>query len=133
MRTMDIKDLTFIIFGGTGDLVRRKLVPALAGLVKEGVLSKNSIIIGIGRREFDNVSYKQFLIDSTSKNEEKRYLTELDIRYLCNDHLQPDYLPKLIHLLDNLDPLGTRGRIYYLAATNRLYNTQRITSNTYHL
>ncbi len=43
---------TIVIFGGTGDLAREKLFPALEGLWKKGQLSATSII-GFGRRQWD--------------------------------------------------------------------------------
>ena len=33
---MEKKEVTFVLFGGTGDLTKRKLVPAIANLVHEG-------------------------------------------------------------------------------------------------
>ena len=44
---LDRKLVSFILFGGTGDLTKRKLVPAFADLVHRGAISKRSKIIGI--------------------------------------------------------------------------------------
>mmetsp|Transcript_40249 Transcript_40249/g.78359 ORF Transcript_40249/g.78359 Transcript_40249/m.78359 type:complete len:592 (-) Transcript_40249:134-1909(-) len=43
--------LTFIIFGATGDLARKKLFPALGALMEQGLVSKDCNVIGTGRRE----------------------------------------------------------------------------------
>jgi len=42
---------TFIIFGVTGNLARTRLLPALYHLLKDNLLHKDTVIIGISRRE----------------------------------------------------------------------------------
>ncbi|MEM3121950.1 MAG: hypothetical protein QXH60_00705, partial [Candidatus Pacearchaeota archaeon] len=37
---MKKEPLIFIIFGGTGDLAKRRLVPAFSQLVNEGIINK---------------------------------------------------------------------------------------------
>lgn len=59
-RPAPIEPHLFIIFGGTGDLARRKLLPALYHLVRQGQLPR-SRVLGIGRRgTFDDASYRQW-------------------------------------------------------------------------
>eukprot|EP00472_Partenskyella_glossopodia_P014369 CAMPEP_0197542034 /NCGR_PEP_ID=MMETSP1318-20131121/67489_1 /TAXON_ID=552666 /ORGANISM="Partenskyella glossopodia, Strain RCC365" /LENGTH=592 /DNA_ID=CAMNT_0043101271 /DNA_START=21 /DNA_END=1799 /DNA_ORIENTATION=+ len=43
--------LTYVLFGATGDLARKKLFPALGWLMEDGYIPKNTKIIGTGRRE----------------------------------------------------------------------------------
>lgn len=40
-----------VIFGGTGDLTKRKLVPALYNLLIEGQLPDNFFVVAVGRRD----------------------------------------------------------------------------------
>ena len=49
-----IIDTNLTIFGGTGDLTFRKLLPALYTMDITGKLPGNSRIVIIGRRDFDN-------------------------------------------------------------------------------
>ncbi len=49
--------VTFVIFGATGDLAQRKLMPALYTLFKDGALSENFTIVGFARREHDDASF----------------------------------------------------------------------------
>src|SRR5712692_9868061 len=42
---------TLVLFGATGDLAGRKLLPALAGLLQNKYLALEFAIIGIGRRD----------------------------------------------------------------------------------
>ena len=50
--------LTFTIFGGTGDLTHRKLLPALYHLVEEDQLPEEACFIAIGRRPLSPEEYK---------------------------------------------------------------------------
>ena len=52
-----MKQLTFTIFGGTGDLTFRKLLPALYNLQAQHTLEEDFSIVIIGRREYDHDSY----------------------------------------------------------------------------
>ncbi|KIC96480.1 glucose-6-phosphate dehydrogenase [Flavihumibacter solisilvae] len=49
------------IFGGSGDLNHRKLSPALYNLFIDNWMPEKFDIVGIGRRPYDNVSYRQHL------------------------------------------------------------------------
>ncbi|RLB56170.1 MAG: glucose-6-phosphate dehydrogenase [Deltaproteobacteria bacterium] len=54
----------FIIFGGTGDLARRKLLPALARLAHEDQLG-NCHVVGVTREtHYDDESYRAFVSDA---------------------------------------------------------------------
>ena len=50
--------LTMLIFGGTGDLTHRKLLPALYHLMAEGRLPEDSRVISVGRRPKDDAAYR---------------------------------------------------------------------------
>lgn len=48
--------LTVVVFGSTGDLMRQKLMPAFAALWKQRILDASSLIVGVGRRGFDDAT-----------------------------------------------------------------------------
>jgi glucose-6-phosphate 1-dehydrogenase len=52
---------TMIIFGASGDLTQRKLIPALYTLEIEGRLPTQYAVIGVARSEFDDQSFRQHL------------------------------------------------------------------------
>ena len=52
---------TLVIFGATGDLCRRKLIPALDTLDRKGLLPDNFKIIGASRSEHDRQSWMESL------------------------------------------------------------------------
>ena len=50
-----------VIFGATGDLTKRKLIPALLNLAQENVLSKQFAIIGVAGNDFTTESFRKVL------------------------------------------------------------------------
>ena len=55
----------FIIFGSTGDLSRRKLLPAIGRLVAAGSLSENFHLLGVARdTRQDDASFRKLALDS---------------------------------------------------------------------
>jgi glucose-6-phosphate 1-dehydrogenase len=49
------------IFGGSGDLAYRKLLPALYNLYLDGYLPEQMTIIGVGRNTYSNTAYKSYI------------------------------------------------------------------------
>jgi len=74
-----MKDLIFVIFGSTGDLTARKILPAISSLYKKDLISKNMKILALGRRDFTKQEYLEFANDLTS--------VKLDLPFL-SDHLE---------------------------------------------
>ena len=52
-------DCLVVIFGGTGDLTHRKLIPALYDLACVGCTTRNFQILGIGRTKLDDDEYRE--------------------------------------------------------------------------
>ena len=50
-----------VIFGGTGDLTRRLLMPALRNLRRDGLLAENFALIGLGSRDIGDEGFRQHL------------------------------------------------------------------------
>jgi len=56
-----------VIFGASGDLTVRKLVPALFGLFKEGSLPEQFVILGFARREKTDESFRAEMFEGVEK------------------------------------------------------------------
>jgi len=52
-----------VIFGATGDLTKRKLLPALYNLAKEDFLPHTFAIIGVGRQEMTTEEFQKMVVD----------------------------------------------------------------------
>lgn len=57
----------FIIFGGTGDLTKRKIIPALYNLFLENRLPEKIAIIGSGRSKLTDAKYRSSLLESVDE------------------------------------------------------------------
>ncbi len=55
---------TMVIFGGSGDLTKRKILPALFTSYKEGLLPEHFTVIGAGRPVMTLDEYRRFVSDS---------------------------------------------------------------------
>jgi glucose-6-phosphate 1-dehydrogenase len=56
-----------VIFGATGDLTKRKLIPALCNLAAENLLSKQFAIIGFAGNDFNTESFRKTLAEEIPK------------------------------------------------------------------
>ena len=93
--TMATEQLTkgIVIFGATGDLCKKKLIPALYNLWKKNLLPENFVITGSARREPTVQQWKESLGEYPEE-----FLYHLD--YICADLSMPDTLS---HLPDYLE------------------------------
>ena len=64
---------TIVIFGGTGDLARRKLAPALCNLLRKDRLPRNVQFVGFARADLDETAYRELMWEGV------RDLSDLDI------------------------------------------------------
>ncbi len=64
---MDLNTFNLYLFGGTGDLSNRKLIPAMFRQETLGNIDKESQIIGLGSREISKEEYTQMVKNSLEK------------------------------------------------------------------
>ncbi|MCA8993789.1 MAG: glucose-6-phosphate dehydrogenase [Planctomycetaceae bacterium] len=64
----DSKQATLLIFGASGDLTSRKLIPALFSLYRNGFLADNALIVGVARRPKDDDSFRNEMRDDVLGN-----------------------------------------------------------------
>ncbi len=55
---MDIRESAIVILGASGDLARRKLIPAMDSLHQAGKIKENCFIIGSGRSDFTDKEFR---------------------------------------------------------------------------
>jgi glucose-6-phosphate 1-dehydrogenase len=58
LERMPVPPTTLVIFGATGDLARRKLLPALYNLAHEGALPERFHLVGVSRKEKEDDDYR---------------------------------------------------------------------------
>ena len=66
--SMRVRDpLTITIFGASGDLTQRKLIPALYAMFIQGFLPESFAIVGFARREYDDAVFRTQMADAIRK------------------------------------------------------------------
>jgi len=68
MKTSADKRIVMVIFGATGDLAHKKLLPALYQLKRRSLLPEDFHVIGIGRRDKTDDDYRQDMYLSIKTN-----------------------------------------------------------------
>jgi glucose-6-phosphate 1-dehydrogenase len=113
-----------VLFGATGDLAHRKVIPAMYQLWRTNLLPHEFVLLAVGRREYDDDAFRADILASL---EEYSRVLPIDkpawrsfserIRYHRCDFADPSGFDRLATTLDELDEEeGTRGnRLFYLA------------------
>ena len=112
---MALEPVTFVIFGSTGDLARRKLLPAIARLISAGKVSSRSVIAAVGRRDFDDKAYRKWLASNMIVKIPS--WKKLHIRYFRADLSRGSSLSGLDAFLKEAEKGRTCNRVYYLAVS----------------
>lgn len=116
-----------VIFGASGDLTHRKLIPALYNLYKIGRLSENFSVLGVARSELNNETFRKKMREALIHNEETTpetldaFCSHLYYQAVNTSDAQ-DY-GKLVPRLDELhDKYQTCGNtLYYMSTPPSLY------------
>jgi glucose-6-phosphate 1-dehydrogenase len=109
--------LALVIFGASGDLTSRKILPALADLADRGRLADEFTVIGVARTPWSDEEFrKAALRDVPAAGERWRTLVER-FRYIPGEYASTETFDRLKGLLAEADQqYGTAGnRVYYLA------------------
>jgi glucose-6-phosphate 1-dehydrogenase len=121
---------TIVIFGASGDLSRRKLVPALYGLAAQNCLARRFAIIGFARTPMSDEAFQQTAVDSVKKFADANTLREEECKefanalaYVSGDYNQPEAFEKLRNRLEELDREHklNGNRLFYLATPPEIY------------
>lgn len=116
-----------VIFGASGDLTHRKLIPALYNLYKIGRLSENFSVLGVARSDLNDETFREKMREALIHNEETTpetldaFCSHLYYQAVNTSDAQ-DY-GKLVPRLDNLhDKYQTCGNtLYYMSTPPSLY------------
>lgn len=120
----------FVIFGASGDLTKRKLVPALYRLVQERLLPAEFAIVGLARTEMTSEEFRARMKESVEEFSEAKRVDEdvwnsfaQGLYYQTTDINNAADYEKLSGLLAQVDrERGTQGnRIFYLSVAPKFY------------
>ncbi len=116
-----------VIFGASGDLTRRKLVPSLYDLYRKGRLPDEWRIIGVARSDYSDESFRAHVEDGTKEFAKATYdaktwrAFEKNITYFRGDITEFEQLQAVDKMLCEWED-GRRGnRLYSLSLAPNLY------------
>ena len=120
-----------VIFGASGDLTARKLVPALYRLHKEGQLPENFVVLGVSRSYMTDTDFRKKVVSESTylgeelKEGDKESVITFAEKFFYED-LGTDYDTDYRYLEERISDLdkayGTNGNyIFYLSTPPSLY------------
>ncbi|MGB9632312.1 MAG: glucose-6-phosphate dehydrogenase [Chloroflexaceae bacterium] len=119
-----------VIFGASGDLTSRKLVPALYNLARERRLPGGFSVVGFARREWDDAAFRQVLLEAVNANSRAGPVEEAlwasfaeGIFYHRASFDDPAGYASLVERMAAIDAARDTGgnRVFYLATPPEAY------------
>lgn len=123
---MEETPTSIVIFGASGDLTWRKLIPALYNNFKKGRLVKCANVVGFARRPYSNDEFRTRLREGVERFSPDTFETKIwdefsqKLHYFRGNLDQADDFQKLDNFLNELED-GGANRLYYLATAPSFY------------
>jgi glucose-6-phosphate 1-dehydrogenase len=130
VETGSTAEALIVIFGASGDLTARKLVPALYQLWKSGFLSSRSPIVGAARREKSDDEFRNEMRQAVTAHGRGGPISDADwnrfagrLFYRALDLSQADAYPEFGKALDTIEKHSgvSDKRLFYMATTPDLF------------
>ncbi|MGW6276021.1 glucose-6-phosphate dehydrogenase [Kribbella sp. NPDC055071] len=120
---------SLVIFGVTGDLARKKLMPAVYDLANRGLLPPGFALVGFARRDYTNQDFAQIVHDSVKEHARTPFREEVwqqlaeGFRFVPGDLTDDEAFKRLRETVDELDVTrGTGGNhAFYLSIPPGLF------------
>ncbi len=114
---------TLVIFGGSGDLARRRLIPALYNLLLDGLLPANYLVLGLGRTPMSDEEFRVTVRDGVVKHSRQALIEDTwnafarHLFYLAGGIDDPQTYVRLKARAEELERTAQLpgNRIYYLS------------------
>lgn len=134
MTTNKVEDQGLIIFGASGDLTYRKLIPAVFHIYEKGLLPKNFFVLGVGRTELTDSDFRNKMKEGILKfvKNLKEEISENKIDFFLNKlYYQPidtsnseDFNKLKLRINDLNDECETKNNfLFYLSIPPSLYSS----------
>jgi glucose-6-phosphate 1-dehydrogenase len=129
LERLPVPPTTLVIFGATGDLAHRKLLPALYNLAHEGALPERFELVGIARREKGKEDFRSETRDSIREFSRRETNDEVlnglldHVYYIPSNFDDPAGYQALAEKLDKLDEIAGQplNRSYYLSTAPEFF------------
>ena len=129
LERLPVHPTSLVIFGATGDLAHRKLLPALYNLAHEGALPERFDLIGVGRRDQEHEDFRDAVsasVERFSRRPPDRNVLEslLDgVRYVQGSFDDEDVYAELTRTLQEFDERAGHpmDRVFYLSTAPEFF------------
>jgi len=129
LERLPVAPTTLVIFGATGDLAKRKLVPALYNLAHEGALPERFHLVGVSRKEKENDDYREECEQAIRRFSRRKPDEDVlqgfleNVRYVPGEFDEYSLYAELEQVLDELE--GEAGeklnRAFYLSTAPNFF------------
>ena len=113
-----------VIFGGTGDLTRRKLIPALYDLACIGCTNPNFDVLGLGRTPLSDDEFRERMHEGAAHSKDARNYSEdgwsdfaKRLHYLVGDANKPEFYPELKKKMAAMQANGASKNVLFYVST----------------
>ncbi|MFV1996098.1 MAG: glucose-6-phosphate dehydrogenase, partial [Verrucomicrobiales bacterium] len=121
---------TIVIFGATGDLTHRKLVPALYNIAADGDLPAGVSVVAFARREKTDEQLRNELKEANLKFSRQELVEEIwedfasSLHYHCSEFQDLEGYRSLRERLEALEAenRGAGNRLFYLASAPKFFD-----------
>jgi glucose-6-phosphate 1-dehydrogenase len=112
-----------VVFGASGDLASRKLLPAIAALAEHGALPEGFTVVGVARTAWSDDQFRQAAIAAAPFAGTAWHDVVKRFRYVAGEYAEKPTFDKLKKVLTEADQkFGTAGnRVYYLATIPSMF------------
>jgi glucose-6-phosphate 1-dehydrogenase len=129
LERLPVPATTLVIFGATGDLARRKLLPALYNLAHEGALPERFNLVGVSRRDLADDDFRaqarEAIGEFSRRTPDPQLLESLlgRMRYLGIPFDDVEGYSRLGRAMDELDTESGQplNRVYYLSTAPEFF------------
>src|SRR5512141_1047772 len=128
-----VERCTAIIMGASGDLMKRKLMPALYYLAEQRLLPEGFTLLGVGRDPMEHGTFADAMRQALSTSDEIKTVRDdtwawmaSRIRYAYGDLSASSAYDSVKQCLDEIEanvPAQERNRLFYLAIPPTVFET----------
>ena len=129
LERLPVRPTALVIFGATGDLAHRKLLPALYNLAHDGALPERFELVGVARRDQSDDEFRQAASESIERFSRRKPDPEVlaglldDIRYISGTFDDDQVYARLEGTLGELDQKagGVLNRVFYMSTAPEFF------------
>ncbi len=129
LERLPVHPTALVVFGATGDLAKRKLLPAIYNLAHEGALPERFFLVGVSRSEMTHDEFREMAVEAITsfsrRTPDKDVLEHLleDVRYVPGSFDDAGVYAALATTVDEFDEKAGQplNRAFYLSTAPQFF------------